>query len=124
MNKRIFTAGDAIEFPYPFIRVEFEQWNEEGSYNVPSWQPGVRHELMGYGDALAVADGIGKQMINVISIHKPGKYPERVFYTRRWETPEGKLFGKHKLMAKTTPAFRRLVSGYGYEYELLKTTIA
>lgn len=124
MTKRIFTAGDAIEFPYPFIRVEFEQWNEEGSYNVPSWQPGVRYVPWGYDDSQSVADGIGKQMINVISIHKPGKYPERVFYTRRWETPDGKLFGKHKLMAKTTPAFRKLVSGYEYKYELIKAATA
>ncbi len=119
-EKRIFTAGDAIEFPYPFIRGEFDKWDEEGSYKVLSWQPGVRYEENGYSGTVTIADGIGKQMVNVISIHKPGRFPERVFFTRRWETPDGIIFGKKHLRMKTTQVFRKLVAGYEYEYELAK----
>jgi len=118
MEKRTFEAGQAIEFPYPFIRVEVDLFDGEGMSKQPSWQPGIRYVQHGYDDALAVADGIGKQCINIISIHKPGQYPERVFYTRRWYTPDGKIFGKRQLRIKATPAFRRLVSGYEYPYEL------
>ncbi|WP_020475018.1 hypothetical protein [Zavarzinella formosa] len=89
----------------------------EGTYKTLSWRPGVRHELMGYGDPVAVADGVGSQIVTVVSVHKPGKFPERIFFIRHWKNPEGKMFGKSKLRMKTTPAFRKLVAGYGFEFE-------
>jgi hypothetical protein len=118
MTKQIFEAGQVYEFVYPFIREEVDLWDEDGRGKTLSWRPGVRYTYP--DDSKAVADGLGKQVVTVISTHKPGRYPERVFYLRQWQSPSGKAFGKTKLMTKITPAFRRLVAGYPYPYEIVR----
>ncbi len=110
--------GQHFEFAYPFFREEVDLFDGEGTAKTLSWRPGVRHELVDQGDAVAVADGVGKQIVTVVSIHKPGRFPERVFFTRQWEDPNGKRFGKPKLRIKTSPLFRKLVAGYEFEYEV------
>ncbi|MGL5935127.1 MAG: hypothetical protein ACRCZI_05845 [Cetobacterium sp.] len=105
---------------YPFIRFEYKEFVIDGegvtSAKVPSWKPGVKFEDYGSGGTEALCDGIGEQVLTVISRHKPGKFPERVFYTRQWISPEGTAFGKGGLKVTTADAFRRLCGGYRYEF--------
>ena len=111
-------AGDIFEVPHPFVRVTVTLHDEDGPTELKSWRPGVEFELVESDDGAAFAEGLGKQIVEVVSIHKPGRYPERIFYTRKWETPSGKLFGKPGLRVKTTRAFRRLIAGYRHGYYL------
>ena len=111
-------AGRTFEIPHPFV---WEYADVRGE-KIESWRPGVRHEQDPEdpynGEGIRLADGVGKQFITVVSVHKPGRYPERVFYTREWQDPDGKKFGKHGLRMTTTAALRRRVSGYHYAYEI------
>ena len=59
----------------------------------------------------------GEMLLSVVSTHKPGKFPERIFYTRQWKDPEGKVFGKGALRVTTIGTFRRLLRGYRHKYE-------
>ena len=93
-------AGQTYHVRYPFIRDEIDAWK-------PGCQAGT-----GYADAE------GQMVLTVVSVHKPGKYPERVFYTRSWIDPAGGCFGKRGLRMTTTEAFKRLASGYRHPYEL------
>lgn len=117
-------AGQTFEFPYPFIRDDITEYDYDAEADIvtetkiPSWRPGVRFESDGQGDMDTLADGVGRQIVTVVSVHKPGRYPERVFYLRRWVSPDGKGFGKSRLMVKTSVAFRALISGYRYAYEV------
>ncbi len=112
------TPGAFIEVAHPFVREEYNGLDEDGPFTRMSWKPGVRFELVAPDDGAAFADGIGKQVLTIVSVHKPGKYPERVFYTRRWESPDGHQFGKTKLRVTTTGAFRTLIRGYRHEFEM------
>ena len=102
--------------PYPFTRGTVTKYAGSGeesfSYKEPSWIPGV--EFIGNE---AVCDGAGEMVCDVISIHKPGKYPERIFYVRRWKDPDGKEFGKNKLRITTMGAFKSMIRGYRYPVE-------
>lgn len=120
------TAGECFEVPYPFVRDTYvsHQDDEEGpsSIEVPTWKPGVRFEDEGYGDVEAYADAMGAQLLTVVSVHKPGRFPTRVFYTRQWRDPDGAVWGKGKLRMTTLPAFTTLRGGYRHRYEL-KTAV-
>ena len=114
-------VGAEITFAYPFVRVMAS--NEDGPDEFPSWQPDVRHEATGMGDTDTFADGIGEQIVTVVSLHKPGKYPTRVFFTRKWRSPEGKLFGKNGLHIKSLAGFRSLINGFRHEYDLAEQCV-
>lgn len=106
-------AGDVVEIGYPFCRTTYAEWDEDGCHNVPSWRPGVEYVEVGpEGQTEAIAHGIGKQVLEVIDVHKPGRYPTRVFYTCKWTTPDGKPFGKGDLKITTVPAFTRRTRGF------------
>lgn len=111
--------GATFRAPYPFVRDEYEDWDQDGSFKVKTWKPNVRHEWCGPEDTEAVADAIGEIILTVVSIHKPGRYPTRVFFTRRWRDPTGREFGKTKCRCTTLQAFRRFTRGYQYEYRVL-----
>lgn len=113
-----FTAGQEFRSAYPFVRGTFASYDEGGEYEVKTWNPGVVFEACGYyGDeSQAVAQGEGSQILTVIDVHKPGKYPERVFYTMTWVDPDGRKFGKKKLHIATTEKFRRLSRGFKFAY--------
>lgn len=119
MNAIIADAQFVVS--YPFVRDTYNALDPDTFISVPTptWKPGVRHEYTSHeGDSEAFADGVGQQVIRVVSIHKPGKYPERVFFVRQWIDPDGRTFGKPKLRVKIRSAFRRLIAGYGYEYQV------
>jgi hypothetical protein len=50
----------------------------------------------------------GRQILTVVDIYKPGRFPTRVFYTMKWVTPDG----KGGLKMTTVDAFRRRALGF------------
>lgn len=128
-DKPPIEVGSVFEVPYPFVRDTFsEHYADEDGQGVSerqTWRPGTRFVERGHArypdDAPpvdCVADAIGAQLIWVISVHKPGSFPTRVFYTRQWRDPDGKAFGKGGLRSKTLSAFRSLVRGYRHPFKV------
>ena len=111
-------AGEVFRVVYPFVRETFFTYDEEGGYESPTWRPGVRYEPDGPESYSAVADGEGEMRLTVVDTFKPGRYPTRVFVTRRFVRPDGAEFGKGKLHIWTVEKFRRLTPGYSQPYEL------
>lgn len=105
--------GAIFNVPYPMIRAEFEDFD---GATKKTWRPGVRYDGDEYLEASA--DGLGKMVLTVVSVHKPGRFPTRVFYTRQWITPEGKPFGKGSLKIATTDKFRRIAARYQHYFEI------
>ncbi len=103
-------VGVSFEVRYPFIIDDF--WNK--------WRPGVRMEFVAPDDTEAVADGVGIMILTVVSAHRPGRYPERIFYERRWRSPDNVEFGKPRLLMATTGKFRRIARRYLHEYRIAK----
>lgn len=111
--------GDVFRVRYPFVKTKVSLYNEEGGYEIDSWKPGVEFDTTGeYGAREYYAEADGEMILTVVGTHKPGKYPERAFFTRKWVDPDGKEFGKDKLRITTTTAFRSLTEGYRHHYEL------
>lgn len=115
-------AGDVYEFPYPFVHDTYTEYDEDASAELPCWKPGIRMEAK-WDDATAVADGTGKQSVTVIGVFKPGRYPARVFYVRKWTDPRGLVFGKSALRVTTINAFQSLVKGYRHPVELRESPL-
>lgn len=116
--------GAEFVFSYPFIRAWYDELiaAPEGFDTVqrPCWKPGVEFVCDARGETYAEAHGEGFQRVAVVSVHRPSvRYPERVFYTRQWEDPDGKRWGKPSLKIKTIAAFRSLVAGYRHQYEVV-----
>jgi hypothetical protein len=115
-------VGAVFQHPYPFVRDSYDRHEVDGDVvfteAVPSWKPGT----VGDYDTFCpgTAHGIGMQALTVVGVFKPGRFPERVFYTQRFITPDGHEFGKGKLRITTMHAFKRLSTGYRYEYEVEK----
>ena len=111
--------GSEHRVPYPMVLEPVELIGDDGPYQTKSWRPGVCYvQQCPYGDPAASADGVGWMVLHVVSVHKPGKYPERVFFIRTWIDPDGQAFGKTKLRMTTTQAFRAMAKGFRYEYEV------
>ena len=111
-------SGKTFEVDYPFVRERVEVIGENGPEKMVSWIPGCGFEMCGPEDSRAVADGLGKMILHVVSTHKPGRYPTRVFYTRKWRDPDGKEFGKPGLRVLVQSAFTRRTQGYMHPFEL------
>lgn len=111
-------AGDSFVINYPFVRSTYQDFTEDGPYEAPTWNPGVRWENVGPEDCRAFANGVGKVRFDVVGVFKPGRYPTRVFFTRVFTTPSGSEFGKNKLRICTLEKFRRLIKGYQFYYEI------
>jgi len=120
MSDAEINVGAMYRAPYPFRIDAYIAFDEEGCGAVPTWIPGVRQEPRAPDgvDSDCIADGLGFMCLHVVSLHKPGKFPPRVFYVRTWEDPNGRVFGKKSLRMTTLAAFRRLLRGYRHEYEL------
>lgn len=111
-------SGQQYEVKFPFIIDTYDGYDVDGPFQIETWRPGCRVEDCAPDDAQLVADAEGKMILTIVDIHKPGKYPERVFYTRKWRDPEGKEFGAGKLHITTTPTFKRRAAGYYHAYHL------
>ena len=112
--------GAEITAPYPFVRSEYGYLEEDGYHKELSWKPGVEVELVppDGGSGESVCDGWGSIILTVVGTFKPGRYPERVFYTRRWRAPDGREFGKGDLRVATVQKFARLAGGYRFAAEV------
>lgn len=111
-------AGDIFVNAYPFVKAKFEAFEEDGPVQKDTWNPGTTYEYVYPDESQAVADGEGIQILTVVDVHKPGRFPTRVFYTMEWVDPEGNRFGKSKLRICTSEKFGRLSSGYRFHYEV------
>lgn len=124
--------GDVFTVAYPFCE---DTWTEHYDGDdgpavdeIPTWKPGVRPEASDVGNEYShierwnEADAMGAQILTVVGVYKPGRYPTRVFYSRQWRDPDGKLFGKAKLRMTTVAAFADLVRGYRHPFELSEAT--
>jgi hypothetical protein len=122
----MIAAGSVYAFRYPFVLESVTvDYDEGGPIEGLSWRPGVRFEQDGPDSFESVADGDGLCEFTVVSIHKPGpRYPERVFFTRRFQDPAGKWFGKPDLRVTTLQTFSRRIKGYRYAYSVLKPEAA
>lgn len=124
-------AGDVFEVDYPFSRSSYIDWSDEDSKPVPCWRPGYWTELEetfcpysgSERDGVSYCcNGWGKMIFEVVSTHKPGKYPERIFYLRRWRDPNGKEFGKNKLFTVSKGGFTKRLKGLSFEFEVTENT--
>lgn len=116
---RALEPGAIFEIPYPFKREEYEDFDEEGRVAVATWNPGIVYEqVTPDGCTDGFADAMGAAIYEVVTVHKPGAFPTRVFYLRRWRTPDGKEFGKRKLRCATLGTFRGLLKGYRHPFTL------
>ena len=114
-------AGDIFSIGYPFHKKKVSLVDQDGIYETDSWIPGVTLvPVNNEGDTEAVAHGMGLMELTVVATFKPGKYPERVFFTRSWVDPEGKRFGKGLLKIMVKSAFKRRLNGYYHEFKLEK----
>jgi hypothetical protein len=107
--------------PYPYCRDSFEWFSDEHdilSTNKQSWRPGTESDSDGGYDVQEAADAMGSMVLTVVDVFKPGRYPARVFYTRQWIDPDGKVFGKSALRMTTVNAFLRRTKGYMHDFYL------
>jgi hypothetical protein len=116
-----FEDGAVLTVTYPFVRETYTTYDDEGGCSMPTWRPGVRYEDCGPEDVEPVADAEGQAIFTVVATFKPGRFPTRVFFTRRFVSPEGKVFGKGKLHIATAEKVRRLARGYRDPYRLSDT---
>lgn len=116
----LLEAKGVVEYrvKYPFVRDTYQDFNEDGYYDRPTWKPGVMWEE-GFADATAFAHGEGEMILTAHSVHKPGRFPTRVFLTREFISPDGNRFGKGKLHIWTLEKFNRLKLGYKFHYEIV-----
>lgn len=107
------TAGTICTVDYPFIRAKFDSYGED----LESWRPGIAYRMRGPEEgAEAYANAMGKMVLTVVSIHKPGRFPTRVFFTRQFITPDGHVFGKQKCLAMTLGPFRARTRGFMHPF--------
>ncbi|MES2950309.1 MAG: hypothetical protein V4858_17335 [Pseudomonadota bacterium] len=124
MLESVINSGDVFRVKYPFVRVTVEVPDSDpegqGFATIQSWRPGVEFVPCGPcgDDSEAQCNAEGEMVLTVVDVHKPGKFPARVFFTRQWVDPNGKAFGKGKLHIMTAQAFKRRARGYMHEYEI------
>lgn len=116
-------AGAVFRVVYPFVRDSFTLPEFDGEQycevTTPSWKPGCGYRPDGPDSVEPFCHAEGSMELTVIDVHKPGKYPARVFFTRQWIGPDGKKFGKTALRIMTMPAFKRRAAGWFAEaYEV------
>lgn len=110
------TPGAFFEARYPFVREAVSLFDGEGMAEVASWKPGTRAVLVPPDDAEMVADAEGAIILTVVGVFKPGRFPTRVFFTRRWRDPDGKEFGKGSCRMATVAKFYELSRGFRHAY--------
>lgn len=113
--------GDTFSVIYPFVRAEYDWFDVGGPIKLKTWRPGISVESADYGDVDIFADSQGEMILAVIATFKPGRFPTRVFYTRQFVDPDGKAFGKGKLLICTLEKFHRISVKYQVDYDVEET---
>ena len=115
-----FVAGQIVVVdPFPFLRTEYEHFDGDGVVRMKSWKPGAEIKETQYGEEVW-ANGSGKMLLTVVSTFKPGRFPTRVFYTRKFVAPDGRTFGKDHLRIATVHKFKQISKSYRYHFEIVK----
>ena len=110
--------GDVFTIVYPFVSYDAYTDPATGAPE-EAWRPGTIEIDPDYHEnAQYAADDEGTCTYTVVSTHKPGTYPLRVFYTREYTDPDGHTFGSGKLQVHSLTHFRRLIKGYRQEYQI------
>lgn len=117
------TVGALFEARYPYVRETVSLFDGDGMAEQLSWKPGTRGEARGPEDAEMVADAEGTIILTVVGVFKPGRFPTRVFFTRRWRDPDGREFGKGNCRMTTVAKFYELSRGYRHYYEMAKQNV-
>jgi hypothetical protein len=111
----------AHRIKFPFVREPYSG-PKDGEFvdEVQTWRPGTRVEHGDYefSDEQWVADGEGFMVLEELGNFKPGRFPERTFYLRRFVAPDGRQFGKDKVRVIASSAFKRMLKGYRHQYLL------
>lgn len=116
--KTIIEEGVTYKVEYPFVRCKYNIIDGENYIETDGWKPGIIYTgECAEQEASPVAEGLGQVRMEVVSIHKPGKYPMRIFFLRSFVNPDGEEFGKGKLRITTAGNFTILCKGYRYTYE-------
>lgn len=116
--------GAMIEIGYPFVLIEREgKENPNPESDQWKWRPGVRSVPVYPDSSDDFADGMGTLVVTIVSTHTPPGWPERVFFTKTWRTPEGFEFGRRKLHTLPRPAFTTLCRGFRHRFELTDDAI-
>ena len=110
MADKLPQAGDVLTIIHPFCRIMFGA--EIGEENKLCWRPGIEMVECGPYDHEAMAHGLGFQRLTVHGVFKPGRFPTRVFYTREFIDPDGKVFGNGKCRITSLGPFRVKARGY------------
>lgn len=116
-------AGKTYEVECPYVRTTYDHYEHDGEdfscTKRDTWKPGVEWEANGPESDGPFADGVGKVLYTVVSVHElPKPYKARVFFVREWIDPDGKKFGKRTLRIMGIGAFQQRLNGYrfgGYE---------
>jgi hypothetical protein len=115
-KREAIEAGDMFTVECPYVREVVSLPDEEGGHSELSWRPGVVFETIvtNWGETTrARAHGLGSVTYTVVSTHVlPAPFPARVFFTRRWRSPDGREFGKRRLITMTRAQFSRRLNGY------------
>jgi len=106
--------GKTYKIKYPFVRTKYFDFTCEDDAPKDGWRPGVEFASGDEWDGCFYADGKGYQVLQVVDVHKPGKYRTRVFYTRSWIDPDGVEFNKPGLRIMAMSGFKNLLKGYRY----------
>lgn len=100
---------------YPFMLSDKDTVSSWGT----KWTPGSRQNFNEYDeDLINDADATGYVIYEVKGVYKPGSYPERTFYTRKYQDPDGNIFGKNNLRIISSSYFKCMLKGYRYKYEV------
>lgn len=113
-TKQLIVGKTYVVENYPFVRSSYTEFSEDGGSEVECWAPGVEYEQTQYGSDM-VYDEFGSMELTLVDVHKPGSFPTRVFYTRKFVDPDGKRFGKNKLHIRSIQHFRKIMAVH-YEY--------
>lgn len=111
----------AVRYPFVMEEVSLPPDDPEGMRPVvvSNWRPGCLKDTYDHDcSTVYVAESHGEMLLTVVDVHRPGKFPTRVFFTRKWKDPSGKVFGKGGLHIMTAQAFRRRLRGYLHHYEM------
>lgn len=117
------TPGAFFEARYPFVRDTYSGFDGEDYSEISTWKPGTRAVAVGPEDAEMVADAEGSIILTVVGVYKPGRFPTRVFFTRRWRNPDGHEFGKGSCRMATVSKFYELTRGFRHEYTMAAVAI-
>ena len=114
---------ETFRVAYPFALEEYSGPKDGEFYDGKTWRPGIRFEVRDSGylydpDQVAIADGMGQMVLEVVSRHKPGKFRSaRSSFAASWIRTAAPS-AKARLRVTTTPAFKRMAAGYRHEFEM------